>query len=80
MDKITVKNKLLRAKDLRKVLANIEKQGYRIETEEWWNKPSNAIEHWTKIFLDNNQTVQFNWTIGGDEYDDKACHIYGISY
>ena len=80
MDKVVLKNRLLKAKDLRKVLKNVRDKGYEVKTEEWYNHAIGGKEYWTTIWLENHQSINFNWTEGKDEYDDKACHIWGISY
>lgn len=79
MNKLEIRNRLLKAKDLRKVLKNLEKQGCKVITDEWYNRPSNAKENWTTVITDEFK-IQFNWSVGKDEYDDKATHIWGISY
>lgn len=81
MDKITLKNRLLKAKDLRNVLKNAKKDGATVYTKSWYNHASNCTEYWTTVELGrDDQKIDFNWSIGEDEYDDKKCHIWGISY
>lgn len=75
MDKLSVRNKLLRAKDLRKVLANLMAKGVKVKTER-----DKGGDYWTTVYLQDNQVLGFSWAIGRDEYDDKECHIWKVVY
>ena len=78
---VNIKNRVLRANDVRKTIAKLQKEGYQVENETWFNKASNTPETWTTIrSKSSGRLVDFNWTAGRDEFDDKETHVWGISY
>ena len=76
-----LKARIFRSKDVRKLIEKLRREGWEVSTEEWYNHASKTTEHWTRITGDsfNGLSVSFNWTVGRDEYDDKATHVWAIS-
>lgn len=78
--KTSVKARVLRSKDIRKLNEKLAKEGYKVDTDSWFNVPSNTDEFWTTITNDRGESLNYNWSVGTDDYDDKLTHVWGISY
>lgn len=70
-----LRNRVIHSSDLRKLENRLRNEGYNVTTEK------DLGSFWTKVKNTSTGTIiDFDYTVGRDEYDDKETHLGSVRW